>query len=103
MKLKIFTFRYSVDEDGFDDRPMQQFLKDKVVLAVHEHFFVYEQVPTWVLLISYRYIDRLDNARMKTGRLKDLRAELSEDEQRVYNALRRWRNDRARREGPTYC
>ena len=46
MKLKLFTLRYASDAGGFDDRELTTFLADKEALAVSEHFFVHEEVPT---------------------------------------------------------
>jgi hypothetical protein len=33
LKLKIFTFRFSESIDGFDDKPLQEFIADKEVIV----------------------------------------------------------------------
>ena len=40
MKLKVFTFRFSESENGFDDEPMQVFIADKEVIEVSENFSI---------------------------------------------------------------
>ena len=37
MKLKVFTFRFSESIDGFDDKPLQEFIADKEVIEFSEH------------------------------------------------------------------
>ena len=39
MRVKLFTFRYSPTLGGFDDTPLQDFVRDKDVLGFREHFF----------------------------------------------------------------
>lgn len=100
MKLKVFTLPFRPELGGFDDAEVTQFLEGHVVLDVSEHFFVHEQSPTWALLVRYR-------EEAQTGGLKrrqeDWRATLSKDEQPLFDALRRWRNERAKRDGrPAY-
>jgi superfamily II DNA helicase RecQ len=105
MRLKVFTLRYSPASEGFDDHVLSAFLADKEALSVHEHFFVHEQVPTWALLVSYRELTRPGDRERERAREQtvDHRAELGPDEQRLFDALRTWRNERARREGkPAY-
>ena len=103
MKLKVFTLRFDPDAGGFDDGALQDFLEGKEALAVHEHFFVHEQVPTWALLISYREVERPGEPRRSYTARKDWRAELAEEDRPLYDALRLWRNELARRDGrPPY-
>ena len=103
MKLKIFTLHFDPDANGFDDAAMQEYLCGRQVVDIHEHFFVYEGVPRWALLVSYRDEDGpLKRGRSRDPR-KDWRAELSEEERGVYDAVVKWRNARARRDGrPPY-
>lgn len=101
MKLKIFTFRFSPQVDGFDDGPMTEFIADKEVIDVTEHFFVHEKTPYFMVLISYREIS--DYERKNRIRGPDPRAELDPEEVKTYDALRTWRASRAKQEGiPPY-
>ncbi len=54
MKLRIFTFRFSEKTDGFDDKPMQEFISDKELIEFTEHFFIHNKTPYLAVLVSYR-------------------------------------------------
>lgn len=103
MKLKVFTLRIDPATGRFDDRELSEFVETCDVLSVHEQFFVHETAPTWALLVSYRELVRAgEKDRTAPGRT-DWRSELAPDRQRLFDALRNWRNERAKREGrPAY-
>jgi len=101
LKLKIFTFRFSESIDGFDDKPLQEFIADKEVIDFSEHFFIYEKTPYLTVLLSYR-LPAADEKRKQKSR-PDPAKELDEQEKQAYDALRTWRAVRARQEGiPPY-
>ena len=101
MKLKVFTFRFSESTDGFDDKPMQDFIVDKEVIEFTEHFFIHEKTPYLTVLLSFR--DLPPDERRKRHRGKDPRKELDQRERNIYDALRTWRATRAKQEGiPAY-
>ena len=101
MKLKVFTFRFTESADGFDDKPLQDFIADKEVIDFSEHFFVHEKTPYLTVLLSYRSLDH--DEKRKVYRREDPRKALDEKEKEAYDALRTWRAARARQEGiPTY-
>ena len=103
MKLKVFTLRLDAATGTFDDAPLAAFLAEREALAVQEHFFVHEQTPTWALLVSYRDVPRPGEQDWRAGRRRDWGAELADEERPAFDAIRRWRNERARREGvPAY-
>lgn len=103
MKLKVFTLRLDPTTGRFDDAPMREFLEDKEALTVSEHFFVHEQTPSWALLVSYRDIEKPGYEKRDTGHNTNWRAALSEDERPLFDALRAWRNDKAKQDGkPAY-
>ena len=103
MKLKVFTLRLDPLTGAFDDSVLSEFVRDNDVLWVSDHFFVHEQTPTWSLLVSYRPGNGLPASRGSQARRTDWRATLAEEEQPLFDALRKWRNDRARQEGkPAY-
>ncbi len=103
MKLRVFTLRLDPTTGVFDDADMTQFLADKEALTVHEHFLTHDGVPTWALLVSYR---EAAHGPLKGGDRRprtDWRGELEPSDQPVFDALRRWRNDKAVRDGrPAY-
>lgn len=103
MKLRIFTFRFAPEQGGFDDGALVEFLDTREALSVQEHFFVHELVPTLVLVVSYRDIPRPGERDRAREAASDARAELDGPAQAVFDALRRWRNERARRSArPAY-
>ncbi len=99
MKIKVFSLQYGTDHGGLDDREMQVFLADKDVIDVREHFFVHEDVPTWVLLVSYREVAKVGDERRSRGRRSDWRRDLSAAEGKIYDRLREWRAEWALADG----
>lgn len=103
MKLRVFTLRLDPDTGAFDDGELQSFLENREALDVSEHFFVHERVPTLALLVRYREVARPAGAPAREGPRPDPAAELSGEDRPLYEALRKWRNERARRDGrPAY-
>ena len=101
MKLKVFTLRFQPEEGGFDDTEVVEFLDEHVVLDVTDHFFVHEKWPTWALLVRYREAQEPKGGTAR--RREDWRATLPEAEHPLFDALRRWRNERAKKQGrPAY-
>lgn len=101
MKLKIFTMRFSHSVDGFDERPVQEFIFDKEVIEYNDHFFIHDKTPYLVVLLSYRDIG-LDERRQLSRRI-DPKADLDDNEKSIFDALRSWRAARAKQEGiPPY-
>lgn len=39
MRVKLVTLRYASSLGGFDERPLSDFVRDKEILAVREHFW----------------------------------------------------------------
>lgn len=105
MKIKAFTLHYDPEQAGFDEAALQEFLAERDLLSVHEHFFQREGEPLWALLLTYRDRARAgEQVRVeRSGARVDWRGELPEEERPLYDALRGWRRERARREGrPPY-
>ena len=101
MKLKVFTFRFSESVDGFDDKPLQEFIADKEVIEFAEHFFIHENTPCLTIIISYRLLAAEEKRRL--DRRQDPRNELDDREKEAYDALRAWRSVRAKQDGiPAY-
>jgi hypothetical protein len=101
LKLKIFTFRFSESIDGFDDKPLQEFIADKEVIEFSEHFFIHENTPYLTVMIAYRQLAA--DEKRKLHRRQDPRSELEDSEKKAYDALRAWRSVRASQDGiPAY-
>jgi superfamily II DNA helicase RecQ len=105
MKIRVITL--PLGEDGtFDDEPLQVLLHERRALAVSEHFFVYEGRPTLALVVQYREQGSQEVARAgQPASRRDERGapEVAPEERVRFEALRRWRNERARKDGkPAY-
>ena len=104
MHAKIITLHPDPDSGRFDDAELQDFLEGRELLSISEHFFVHEGRPTLVLLLTSRPAPtpRVERP-VRDAPRADPAAELSDEERPVYEALRRWRNERAKRDGrPAY-
>ena len=53
MHVRVFTLRFDPATESFDDTPVREFLADKAVCAVRDHFFVQEGVPYLTLVVTY--------------------------------------------------
>jgi superfamily II DNA helicase RecQ len=101
LKLKVFTLRFSGSPEGFDDRPLQEFIADKEVIEFSEHFFTRENTPYITILIAYRALT--DDGARRPGPQQDPRNEFDSREKEAYDALRTWRAAAAKMEGiPPY-
>ena len=100
MKLRVFTLRLDLATGAFDDSEVTTFLADREALAVHHEYFVADMVHTMALLVTYRDPPKPGHEPRPRA---DPGPEVSEADQPLYLALKRWRNDRGRREGrPVY-
>jgi len=102
MKLRIFSFPF-IEDTGFDDTELQNFLSDREVVDVRDHFFVRDGEPWLFLVLSYRDMSSYEKDNAKRNHKKDPRTGLDEHERAVYDALRTWRTARAKQDGvPVY-
>jgi superfamily II DNA helicase RecQ len=109
MRVKLITLRFAPRLGGFDDRPLADFVRDKEVLAVSEHFFTVHDLPHLACLVSYREAllspetAGADDAPRSRRKREDPTAGLDETERVLFGTLREWRNARARKDGvPAY-
>ena len=102
MKVKVLTLIPRADTGQFDTEALDAFVAEHDVLSVAEHFFVHEGQPRWGVLLGYRAAAG-PLPRPVEGR-EDPRTQLLPEELPVFEALRSWRNERAREEGkPAYA
>jgi ATP-dependent DNA helicase RecQ len=106
MLVRVFTLQFNSLLGGFDDAPMREFIKDKEVLSINEHFFVKNEMPYLVLVMTYlpTRAETLD-ARSQTGDGKNesWRELVKTEDVPLFNALRDWRSERCKRDGlPPY-
>jgi ATP-dependent DNA helicase RecQ len=53
MLVKIFSIIFNSALGGFDDTELREFLKDKDVISIQDHFFMKNEVPYLALVIKY--------------------------------------------------
>ena len=103
MQIKIFTLRYSDDLNGFDDTPMRTFMNDKEIISIKEEFFIQNNVPHWAVMLFYKPgipgpDHEKDKASQQEQKKDEYRKILTNQSMPLFNFLREWRNQRARKE-----
>lgn len=107
MLARVITLRFDSTLGGFDDSPLRDFLKDKDVVALREHFFVKEEIPYFAVFVTYRLslpaalpAPPQDVQERKAAAWREL---VTEEEVPLFNTLRDWRAERSKKEGlPPY-
>ena len=104
MQVKIFTMGFNSVCEAFDDNALQQFVRDKELLGMRDHFFMRHGQPYLTVVVSYRQEpEPLTPETRKNKEDQDWRKLLAENEAPLFNTLREWRNARSQREGlPPY-
>ncbi|MCB1806412.1 MAG: HRDC domain-containing protein [Candidatus Competibacteraceae bacterium] len=107
MQVRIFTLRFNPATDRFEDEDVNAFLADKDVASIHDHFFLYDDIPYLTLVVCYRAsalpAPPPQQAKPEQKRDESWRETLSEADWPLFNTLRTWRSDQAKQEGiPPY-
>ena len=103
MFFSTLTLRYDPDTGHIDDGAFQDFARDKEVLSVKEHFFLYRELPHITLCISWRQPEAGSRRQPKPNEEWRTLLKKPEDEE-LFDRLRRWRAEKARKEGiPAYA
>lgn len=111
MRVHLVTMRYSPSLGGFDDRPLVEFMRDKELLDVREHFFAVHDLPHLACLLTYQEAPLPRPAAGAASGSPQPRREqshdpfhgLAEGDRALYVTLRQWRSERAHRDGvPPY-
>ena len=104
MLTKIFTLRFSELTDSFDDSPLREFIKNKEILSMRDHFFMRHEVPYLTMIVTYN-LQTSEPTKIETKKERDesWKTLLKPEDMPIYNALRDWRNETSRRQGiPPY-
>lgn len=106
MLVRVLTLRFDAALEAFDEAPLQEFIKDKAVLSMRDHFFVKHETPYLAMVVTY------EPSRSGSGPVSaaprvtpdtSWRALVTEDELPLFNTLRDWRTERSKQEGvPPY-
>ncbi len=97
MRIRIFTVKFHVATECFDDEEVQEFIKDKEVLSVREHFFVKHETPYLALVITY--LPGTSEPAPSKKKKEAWREFLSNEQMPLFEALRSWRTERAKQDG----
>ncbi len=109
MLIRVITLRFSTAMDGFDDTEITEFIKDKSVISLREHFFIRNETPYLVVVVIYDPVQDAPLVRNKAGntgggkRDESWRALLDDRDMQLFDTLRGWRAERCKKEGiPPY-
>lgn len=106
MRVKVLTLCYAPSLQGFDDRPLAEFVRDKEVLNVREHFFSVHDLPHLACLVTYQEGapgKPTPSPQDRRGERPDPAADLEPEHRALFGTLREWRAARSRKEGvPPY-
>jgi superfamily II DNA helicase RecQ len=105
MRVIVFTLQFDELTGKIDDAPLREFLRNKELLAIKDHFFIKDNIPYLTLLVTYHLTSPPPVAVKKSPEEKqeDWRALLKEEDKPLFNTLREWRADRSKKEGiPPY-
>ena len=109
MHVRVFTLRFDPAIEAFDDAPVREFLADKAICDVRDHFFVREGVPYLTLVLTYHPgaapapTPAAEPGAGVRRRDESWRELLSKADWPLFNTLREWRAERAKADGvPPY-
>lgn len=108
MLVRVFTLGFDPVTERFDDTPVRDFISDKQVDAIADHFFLQDGRPYLALVVRYRIAAPVDPTPARpsaetTARDQSWRDRLKPQEWPLFNRLREWRGERAKAEGiPPY-
>jgi superfamily II DNA helicase RecQ len=104
MLIRIMTLKFNPLLEQFDDAALQDYLKDKEVLSVKDHFFIKNDSPYVTFIIQCHETPDDASAQSKPGKSDESWKEIiNPHELPLFNTLRSWRAERAKRDGiPPY-
>jgi superfamily II DNA helicase RecQ len=107
MQVRVFTLRFNPATEAFEESAVSQFLADKEVCSIHDHFFVKDDTPYLTLVVCYRPSalppPRPDAQGAGRQRDESWRESLAKEDWPLFNRLREWRAERAKADGvPPY-
>jgi hypothetical protein len=94
MLARVVTLRFDTTTGSFDDTPLREFLKDKQVLSIRNHFFVRHDTPYLAVLVTYG--QAMPEAQAPSTELRSSQCEreaswrelLTEEDLPLFNTLR---------------
>ena len=109
MLFRVFTLTFDPAAGRFDDAPVRDYLADKEVAAISDHFFTQDGRAYLAVVVRCHGIRAADGRAADAkhaparGRDESWRDLLKPDDWPLFNRLREWRGERARAVGiPSY-
>ncbi len=100
MLAKIITLKFNSMLESFDDEPLREFIKDKDVHSIRDHFFIRNDMPYLAMTVTYSMpAQLLPQPRNDAKKDESWRELIGEKGMPLFNTLRDWRNERAKKEG----
>lgn len=106
--IKLFTIKFDRSLEKFDDNEFQNYIKDKDVLSVENHFFICRETPYVLFIVDCQFADTTSTADLTVkpasrNRKSAVPSFLKESELPLYNSLKDWRNQYCQKKGiPPY-
>lgn len=103
--MRVISMTFDSALGGFNDSELREFLKDKEVISIEDHFFIKNEVPFLTMVVKYfPFRQETDPALVPQGKRDEAWREMITDaDMGTFNLLREWRSKRSREEGvPPY-
>jgi superfamily II DNA helicase RecQ len=104
MFVHVLTLRFNAALEAFDETPLQEFVKDKHLVSIKDHFFTRHEIPYLTLVLTYEQ-QEMGSAGAKSRKTADesWQKMIGDADLPIFNTLRNWRAERAKKEGiPPY-
>ncbi|MBL8695350.1 MAG: HRDC domain-containing protein [Planctomycetes bacterium] len=110
MRVHLLTLRFSPSIGGFDDRPLTDFVRDKELLSIREHFFLVHEVPHLACVLTYQAPpvptrpaiapprSPLPVSRPAPAPPREERFDIAPEDLALFETMRDWRSERAKAE-----
>ncbi len=102
MLSKIITLKFNSAIESFDDTAVSDFIKDKDILSIKDHFFIKDEIPYLVIIIIYRMKSINSPGETRKQKEEAWREILSDEDMPLFNSLRSWRAERAKSDGVSH-
>lgn len=107
MRIRILTLKFDPAREAFDDAELRDFIKDKEIVSCDSTFFSRNGQQYLSLVVAYHVSETKPEVSAettrKTGKTAAWRSMVSDADMPLFNAMRDWRNERAKKEGiPVY-
>lgn len=98
MLVRVLTLRFNPVLGGFDDRVLSEFLVDKELIGIVEHFFEHDGASYLALVIKFNCAEAVGRE-FGLSRKQGWREMLQESELGLFGLLREWRTKKSQSEG----